>query len=320
MIYIIFGLLLFGLELVYFRLADYFNIIDHPNERSSHTVVTLRGGGVIFPLALLLYSLNSNFEYPYFICALMLISIISFVDDIRNISNKVRLIVQLIAVGIMFYHFQLWDQYTWILICSFLVVIGAINAYNFMDGINGITGLYSLSIICPFLYLNQSLKFIDNSFLLITTLSIMVFLFFNFRIKARCFAGDVGSVSMAFIVLFILISLVISTQEFLYLLFLIVYGMDSGLTMITRLIQKENIFEPHRKHAYQLLSNELKFPQLAVSGIYAGLQLLINTSIIYFIFLDASNSAKLIFAIVVIVFLLALYLSSKGYSQHKIVR
>ena len=320
MVYIIFSFLLLGLELAYFRIADYYNIIDHPNERSSHTVVTLRGGGIIFPLALILYSLNSNFKYPYFTSALLLISIISFVDDIKNISNRLRLIVQLIAVGIMFYHFQLWDQYIWILISSYIMVIGAINAYNFMDGINGITGLYSLSIISPIIYLNQSLKFIDNSFLLIIVLSILIFLFFNFRVKARCFAGDVGSVSMAFIVLFVMISLVITTHEYLYLLFLIVYGMDSGLTMIIRLLKRENIFEPHRKHAYQLLSNELKFPQLTVSGLYASLQLLINGSIIYIIFLNGSNLAKLIFVLVVVFFLLILYLSTSIYSQHKIVR
>ncbi|MDB5121053.1 MAG: UDP-GlcNAc:UDP-phosphate GlcNAc-phosphate transferase [Sphingobacteriales bacterium] len=317
-LYIIFCLLMFGLELTYFRIAEHFNIIDHPNERSSHTLVTLRGGGIIFPMALLLYFSYSDLQYPFFMGSLLLISTISFLDDINSISNRLRLAVQIIAVGIMFYHFKLWDQHVGLLVGSYIIVIGAINAYNFMDGINGITGLYSLSIIISLLYLNKSINFIDNLFLIVVILSIIVFLFFNFRSQARCFAGDVGSVSMAFIILFVIISLILNTHEYLYVLFLAVYGIDSGLTMISRLLKKENIFEPHRQHAYQLLSNELGFSHLLITSLYAGFQLLINALIIYLVSLGASAVVEVTFVIVVLILLSAIYIyiiKRSGFSQ-----
>ena len=112
-------------------------------------------------------------------------------------------------------------------------------------------------------------------------ISVLVFNFFNFRPRARCFAGDVGSVSMAFIVLYVLGTLILKTGDLSWIVFLAVYGVDSVLTIVHRLMLKENIFGPHRKHAYQIMANELKIPHVVVSTVYAVLQVAIGAAFLY---------------------------------------
>ena len=281
LIYILFAVLFLLLELVYFHIADRYNIIDHPNERSSHSEVTVRGGGGIFPTAAILFFIFFHFQYPWFLLGLLSIALISFLDDILTLNSKLRLAVHLIAVGLLFYQWGLYDlPWYWVIMVA-IFVIGTINAYNFMDGINGLTGLYSLAVMLSLMVLNTSLPFIDGDFLIIISLSLIVFLFFNFRKKARCFAGDVGSISIAFIILFIFGVLILRTEEFIYILFLAVYGADSVLTIFLRVCKKDNIFQPHRTHLYQLLSNEKGFSQRTVSVLYAVLQLAINFLIMW---------------------------------------
>lgn len=156
---------------------------------------------------------------------------------------------------------------------ALIVGVGVMNAFNFMDGINGITGGYSMAVLVSLWYVNNyQIFFVDNDLIYIVFIALLVFNFFNFRIKAKCFSGDVGAVSIAFILIFILGMLIIKT-DLSYIAFLLVYGVDSVLTIVHRILLKENITEPHRMHLYQLLSNELKVPQLLVSTIYAVLQL-----------------------------------------------
>ncbi|WP_158798509.1 glycosyltransferase family 4 protein [Pedobacter sp. L105] len=273
--------LLFTIELLYFIIADYFGIIDKPNHRSSHSKVTLRGGGVIFSIALLIYPLFFGYEYRWFLIGLTLISVISFADDIKPVSNKLRIVMHLAAVSLMFFQLQLWSlPWYWVVLALFFV-IGSINAINFMDGINGITGSYALIAFISFLYINMFVQeFINANFLLVSVVAVMVFNFFNFRTKAKCFAGDVGSVSIAFIILFILLELIIKSQNFNYLLLLLLYGLDAVTTIVFRLFRKENIFDAHRSHFYQYLANERKWPHLIVSSAYAITQLILNVLVI----------------------------------------
>jgi len=311
MVYIIFILLLFGVELVYFRIADYYNIIDHPNERSSHSVVTILGGGIVFPLAILAYSLQFEFSYIYFTVGLFMISAISFWDDLYTLSPRIRIFVHLAAVSLMFLQLGI-NQYPLIVILVlYVIIIGIINAYNFMDGINGITGIYSLVTIMTLFFLNTKIKFIDPAFLIITSLSLVVFLFFNLRTRAKCFAGDVGSVSIAFIVVFCLLSFFLVTKLFIAILLLAVYGVDSVLTIIIRLSKGENIFTPHRSHVYQILSNERGFSHISVTIIYGLIQLVINTLVIYIIFNNVKPTYTLIIGISILSILSILYLSLK---------
>ena len=306
MIYIIFIILLVFAELLYFRIADHFNIIDKPNERSSHTSVTLRGGGILFWVGVLFYFLMSGWHYPWFFAGLTLVAAISFADDVKLQSPIVRLVLQFIGLLLMSIQWQLFD-FSWIIVVLVIVVsVGVLNAFNFMDGINGITGGYSLAVLASLWYVNNYVTaFVDNNLIYLVFLALLVFNFFNFRIKAKCFAGDVGAVSIAFILIFILGMLIIKTGDLSYIAFLLVYGVDSVLTIVHRILLKENITEPHRMHLYQLLSNELKVPQLLVSTIYAVLQLLISFGFIMF------YSVSLWYLVIVAVLLTVVYLIIK---------
>ena len=306
MIYIIFIILLVFAELLYFRIADHFNIIDKPNERSSHSSVTLRGGGILFWVGVLFYFLMSGWHYPWFFAGLTLVAAISFADDVKLQSPIVRLVLQFIGLLLMSIQWQLFD-FSWIIVVLVIVVsVGVLNAFNFMDGINGITGGYSLAVLASLWYVNNYVTaFVDNNLIYLVFLALLVFNFFNFRIKAKCFAGDVGAVSIAFILIFILGMLIIKTGDLSNIAFLLVYGVDSVLTIVHRILLKENITEPHRMHLYQLLSNELKVPQLLVSTIYAVLQLLISFGFIMF------YSVSLWYLVIVAVLLTVVYLIIK---------
>ena len=273
MYYLIILVLLFLAELFYFHIADKYNIIDKPNERSSHTRITLRGGGIIFYLGALAYFLTSQFEYPWFMLALTLVTAISFVDDIRSMSQGLRLVFHFTAMALMFYQWGLFSLPWWTLLIALIVCTGIINAYNFMDGINGITGGYSLVILVSLAYVNaEVISFAEQNFIYTMICSVLVFDFFNFRKRAKCFAGDVGSVSIAFVVLFLIGSLILQTKDFSWLVLLVVYGVDSVLTIVHRLLLHENISMPHRKHLYQIMANELKIPHAVVSLIYMVVQ------------------------------------------------
>ena len=282
--YLIILVLLFLAELFYFHIADKYNIIDKPNERSSHTQITLRGGGIIFFFGALAFFFTSHFEYPWFILGLTLITIISFIDDIHPTSQKLRLLFHFTGMGLMFYQWGLFDLSWWWIIIALIICTGIINAYNFMDGINGITGGYSLIILVALAYINHyRVTFVDSSFIYIMIAAVLVFNFFNFRKKAKCFAGDVGSVSIAFILLFFIGKLILKTNDFSYIILLVVYGVDSILTIIHRLMLHENIGLPHRKHLYQLMANELKVPHITVSSLYMVVQgmILVGYIIVY---------------------------------------
>ena len=283
MYYIIILVLLFLAELFYFRIADKCNIIDKPNERSSHTRITLRGGGIIFYFGVLAYFLTSHFEYPWFMLALTLITFISFVDDIRSTSQVLRLVFHFSAMALMFYQWGLFSLPWWTLFVALIVCTGIINAYNFMDGINGITGGYSLVVLVALAYINEAVvSFVEQDFILTVLCSVVVFNFFNFRKRAKCFAGDVGSVCIAFVLLFFIGKLVIRTEDFSWIILLAVYGVDSVLTIIHRLMLHENIGLPHRKHLYQIMANELKIPHMVVSSVYMLVQALVIVGYFYF--------------------------------------
>ncbi|MGV3684509.1 MAG: MraY family glycosyltransferase [Daejeonella sp.] len=266
--------------LLYFRIASRLNIIDKPNHRSSHSSITIRGGGLIFPVALIIHFCIDGFNQPYFIIGLFLISLISFIDDIKPLSNRLRISVHIISVFLLFYQLELF-HYPYIVVLIWLVVIiGAINAYNFMDGINGITGSYSLIAIMSLGLVNESIEFINYDWIVVAGLAFLTFNYFNFRQNAKCFAGDVGSVSAAFIVLFFILLLVMKTGELKFIGFLLLYGLDSISTIIFRLIRRENIFLAHRSHFYQYLANNLRWPHLLVASTYGGVQMCLNIIII----------------------------------------
>lgn len=309
--YILTIITLFLAELFYFKIADKFNIIDKPNERSSHSNITLRGGGVIFYISIVIFFVVSGFQYPWFMLGLTLMSVVSILDDISEVSTRQRLLVHFGAVLLMVYQIGAFDLAWYYLLLIFTVIVGAINAYNFMDGINGITAFYSLVIGALLLFVNHTVSFVAQDLLIYTLLGVVVFAFFNFRNTAKCFAGDVGSIGVAYILLFALVLLILKTGDFLYFLFVGIYGIDVVWTIIRRLYLGENIFEGHRTHLYQYLSNELGYNRLKVAGIYGAAQLTLGALVIYFVKFDAGTQWW--FAILALTVLSTVYIILKSY-------
>ena len=284
--YFIIFILLLLVELIYFCIADKYNIIDKPNERSSHSTIVLRGGGIIFLIGVWVWSVFFGFQYPWFLVGFTLVAGVSFVDDIHSLPDYVRLVAQFMAAAMAFYqlgilHWSMW----WIVLLALIVYVGATNIINFMDGINGITVGYSLAVLVPLAVVNMKSNYVEQSLIISTILASLVFCIFNFRPKgkAKCFAGDVGSIGIAFIMLFLLGNVIIKTGDITWLIFLLVYGVDGCLTIVHRIMLHENLGEAHRKHAYQLMANELKIGHVKVTLLYMVLQLIVSFMFIYII-------------------------------------
>ena len=224
---IVFIVLVLAMQ-AYFKIAGHYNIIDKPNNRSSHSAITIRGGGIVFPVALILYGLLFNDVPPALMGGILLTGLVSFWDDIKSLPNKERILFHLLAVSAMLWSTGAYDWPLWAIPLAYILIIGAINAYNFMDGINGITGLYSLVVLASLAYLNQELiSFTAQDFIIVPAIACIVFLFFNFRKRARCFAGDVGSVSIGFWVIGLILMLIIEADSLKYILFLAVHWPES---------------------------------------------------------------------------------------------
>lgn len=331
LLYIFIFLLLLFDEVLYFWIAEKFNIIDKPNERSSHSSIVLRGGGIIFLLGAWIWSAFFGFQYPLFLVAVTLAAGISFIDDIHSLPDSVRLIVQFAAMGLLIWQLfmmtgddsfiktaGLWMKMGFIAV-ALIVCVGATNIYNFMDGINGITAGYSAAVLLPLLFVNRIYNFVDTSFLVVALLAIIVFSFFNFRPrgKAKCFAGDVGSVGIAFILLFAIGALIAKTGDITWLVFLLVYGVDGCLTICHRILLHENLGQAHRKHVYQLMANELKISHPVVSLIYALIQLVVSVGFIYLIPNDVRAHWMYLLGVFVLLSVLYILFKKKYYHLHE---
>lgn len=298
--YIIIAIILTSTILAYFWLAKKFDIIDHPAERSSHQKATIRGGGVIFSVGVLLWFIMFGFQHPFMVIGMLLISAVSFTDDIFTLSARYRIIVHFLAIGLVFHSLGIYNYHWYLLLGAFVLAIGWLNAFNFMDGINGMLAFNSLVVLLSFSLVNNAgrliipylpmsvvahwTSFLPGSLVGVMFLSVAVFSFFNARKYARVFAGDVGSISMAFILAWMMIALMIHTREPGWLLFFVVYGIDTVSTILIRLYRRENIFKAHRLHLYQLLANQYRWPHLKVAIIYALVQMVINLATIVLFF------------------------------------
>lgn len=266
----------------YFFIAKEYNIIDKPNPRSSHKELVVRGGGIIFPLGLLIWYFFSGFYYPWFFAGMIMISIISFMDDYATMKSGIRIVCHIISIFLIMIQLGFVDYPIWLWITVLFISTGIINAYNFMDGINGITAGYSLSIMISLFFVNRFLSpFVQEGLIIAAIIPVVIFSIYNYRTNARCFAGDVGSVSIAFYLVFLTGLLIIESQNPVYLMFFSLYGIETFWTVIQRAINKENIFKAHRKHYYQLLANEYGISHMKVSTGFAMTQLIINAMTIY---------------------------------------
>ncbi len=279
--YLAFIILLLVVSLVYYKVARVFKIVDLPNHRTMHQGATIRGGGVIVLFGMVISSIYLQYPGIYFIAGLIIIGVTGFLDDIVDLPGKVRFPFQIVAMLLMFMEMDFF-QYHWVVLLIVLIVAtGVLNAFNFMDGINGLTAGYSLVLVFSMIYLNEQVQhIIERGWLYCYLLAIAVFGFFNFRKKAVCFAGDVGSLTIAFINVYLLLKFILETGHFILVFFLTLYGIDTIFTIIQRLANRENIFEAHNKHFFQVAVRKLGFSHIQMSGIYMMVQVAINTIII----------------------------------------
>ncbi len=259
MIYL--GLFLLSLSLTYSIkwYALHKAILDIPNERSSHTIATPRGGG----LAIILTFYGGVFLFKEYLSTQLFMAlftalpivVISLLDDVFTLSSKVRLMVQAFCAILALYflgginHIDLmWFELTgwWLNIVAFLFMIWLTNLYNFLDGIDGYAGSQTVMV-----GIGLTL-FFANPLGLVLVVASLGFLVFNWH-KASIFMGDVGSATLGFIMAILIFSDTSSPHIYFWLVMLSWFGFDATLTLIRRYRNGENITQAHRKHAYQRL-------------------------------------------------------------------
>lgn len=308
MIYLtVFLLNIFSLAL-YYRIALRFHIIDQPNERSSHDYITVRGAGIIFLITGLFWALFYTGQHLYIFIGLSSIGLISLLDDIITLPNKLRFVVQIFAVLLVFLEIGLFSSNIIIILSVLILYLGWINAFNFMDGINGITSFYTFSILLPLFIVFHDFSLSDSPLILFLGISVLVFMPLNVRARALAFCGDVGAIVLAYLIGYLVITLIISTGNIEYILLGCVYGIDAIFTIMRRLLKGENIFQPHRSHLYQLLSNELNWHYLTVSLVYSLLQLIISMTLI--LALQSVPHYSTFIAVAILISVVTLYLVS----------
>jgi len=294
---------------IYLKLASKFNIVDQPNERSSHDKVTVRGGGIIFPIAILIFFFFNDLQYPFFVFGVLLISFVSFLDDIYSLSVRVRLTFQIISIFLILYQIDFTIFPLYFSISLLVIGVGFINMFNFMDGVNGMTGIYSLILVFFLFLINLIENIVSTDLLVFTAISLVVFGFYNFRKKALFFAGDIGSISLGIFFFFIGILFICKLSSPLFLLLVLIYGVDVGCTIVYRaFLTKENVLSPHRHHLYEKLVDVYKFSHIKVSLIYSVLQVTVNCIIYKAYKLDLSIQLLIFFGLIVLFIVFYIFL------------
>lgn len=285
--------------------------MDLPNHRTMHEGATIRGGGIVILISITLFSIFISEPGYYFIAGLTILGITGFLDDLIDLSGKIRFPIQALSVVLILIELDLTGLSLFYLFLIVILAAGTLNAFNFMDGINGMTGGYSLVTVISLIYVNNFVTdFIVNEFLYFFLLSLIIFNFYNFRKKAVCFAGDVGSLIVAFIIVYLIIKLISETHQFVFILFLTLYGIDTIFTIVQRIIKKENIFEAHRLHFFQVVVSKTGMAQLRMSGIYMFVQTIVN--LIILMILQFSISSQLIYSGIMLSVLSVAYIVIKN--------
>lgn len=277
LLYAVVAVVLLLSELAYFRVAEHFGITDRPGYCKPHERAVTRGGGIVYFLSAVMFFLLSGGLYPWFAAGLLCVALVSFMDDVHSLRPRLRLWLHFAGVALLLADTGLYVQVPWWLLPGVMFVCaGIINVYNFMDGINGMLGVYSVSVLGVLWFVNEHIcEFADSRLIGFTLMAALVFSFFNVRRKARCFAGDVGAICAGFITTFLLMRLMARTGDASWIVFLAVYGVDGVLTLLHRLWLREDVSTAHRKNAFHLLADQLKVPHVLVSVSYAVLQVVV---------------------------------------------
>lgn len=270
-------------------------LMDTPNERSSHTIPTPRGGGVGILAAFIMAGLTLRIPTT-FLFAAILISAVSLFGDYFRISVRFRLVVQCISTSILLFpllprltaHYALsnfgFSPHLFFLILPliFIFLIGTANFYNFMDGINGIAGLsgaIGFGLLGLYTLYRPPPDAFQNTLSLLSiciSLASVGYLPFNMP-RARVFMGDVGSILLGFVFAGLVVTLSRNYLEMVcFAALLFPFYADELTTMVVRIRDRENLTRSHRRHLYQLLVNELGIAHERISAAYGAAQLVVG--------------------------------------------
>lgn len=281
-IILITGLMIF--ELLYIAAARRVPWLNQqPGAHSSHDRPTPTAGGLIFYIAVMAAYIASGTDYTLMAGGISLVAGVSLSDDLRPlpVTLSVALRLPIYLGGAWLILRQLGFTEPWQAVVPVLIIAaGWLNAYNFMDGINGITAAYSVVVLGSLGWLNSRIGFADPALIWMSMGAVGVFAVFNFRRRALCFAGDVGAITMGAITLYLAGALIAATGRWEWVVLGAVYGVDTVLTIARRLRLGERIWTAHRRHLYQLLCNEAGLPHTTVAAIYALIQAAVSTGAI----------------------------------------
>lgn len=264
---------------LYIRVARQFSwkVLSQTRDHSGKRVVS--GAGFIFPLSIfLIFLISETVVFEFWMIGLLCLSFLSWLDDFNNLPAISRLVIHVFCIASWFLEAPGFEaSWFWMAIVLFLGT-GWINAFNFLDGINGMLVLTSLISLGTFYFVGETTSL---SILIISQMiTVLILAFFNLRKKAIAFAGDVGSITMGFFLGYLMWHLIRTTGNWEYILFFIIFLIDAGMTMLIRLIKKENIFKPHEQHLYQIIGKCHPGSVLMISSMYALSQLIINIILI----------------------------------------
>jgi UDP-N-acetylmuramyl pentapeptide phosphotransferase/UDP-N-acetylglucosamine-1-phosphate transferase len=244
-------------------------MLDHPNERSSHTIPVPRGGGwallgVLIPGMVITTIFQHNLiDHAGLIAGTLILAVISWLDDRRGIAAPKRLSFHILAacLGSLAFTAQqtLFGGLLPFWFDRVIMIVGwawFMNLYNFMDGIDGITGVETISIASG-LCLAMTAAGMNDPFIEILTLlltgSCLGFLTYNWH-PAKLFLGDIGSVPLGYLTGFGLVSLAVRGHLIAALILPLYYLADTGITITKRALRGEKIWQAHRQHFYQRAS------------------------------------------------------------------
>jgi UDP-N-acetylmuramyl pentapeptide phosphotransferase/UDP-N-acetylglucosamine-1-phosphate transferase len=266
-------------------------LLDHPNERSSHKKPVPRGGGLAVVIVLVAGMLLA--AHPHKILAMhaglifgaVILAIVSWLDDRKGLSPAARLAVHIFAACIGSFafapHAMIFAGLLPFWLDRAMMIIGwawFVNLYNFMDGIDGITSVETVSIAAGACLIMTATGIIDpfaDTLTLLLIGSSLGFLVFNWH-PAKIFLGDVGSVPLGYLCGFVLLVLAVHGQFVPALIIPLYYLADSGITLAKRILRREKFWQPHRQHFYQRAAQRLgRHDKVVIRIIIANLALLI---------------------------------------------
>lgn len=265
--------------LLYIKVARQFGWKVLSGTRDHQNLPVVSGAGFIFPLSVfLMFLISEELAFEPWMIGLLCLTFLSWLDDFRNLSALWRLIIHIICIGTWMIGYNIPDI-TWLWIGIILIGgAGWMNAFNFMDGINGMMVMMSLVSLGTFYFTLESASM--HVFIVSQIVAVLILAYFNVRQKAIAFAGDVGSISMGFFLGYLMWQLIYTTGKWEYILFFLVFAIDAGITIFLRLLKKENILQAHEQHLYQIIIKCYPEKSLMISMMYALYQLLINIMLV----------------------------------------